>query len=548
MTVFAQIEMKGLVRLKVKLDRDSIQGVNSLFELYDRLIKDETLNQRLRDGFAMQKQHLMASLDAALGFVYLDEIGRHFLVTGAHISTFGDFASTELWGGNTFKKLGEAFVIYRDVETDLAVYLLSDDVRPLSLGTQFAVENLLAAPTVFGYESMRTRFVERGLSVILEQSDLVTRDDNVFVYGSPLLNWRGELLGMYLGDGMVADAIALQEVISQAVRIRPRSTEGALLRASQRFVNAMMSENFDAFTTLFSADLLSSLGIPLFLNILEQAPAGVRSNYLFALYRDDLQELLSSMFASTLLSYLQQTEQPIIEEIRVAAIPRNPAIVETVIVYNINQRLYPVGWTYAAGQWKMRNLNSLQLVEKQSLFRKIDRNGLVISAGYTFMPKIHDWKNMHLALGYYLQLHAMFAIVAELNYNSLVYKESDTLERMQLMHLLIKPQVQVGLTFDSFSIMAYAGLSGGAGFRLTNQHFESPIFQNLLINQSVIVMSLGWQAGLEIGFSQKTPIFIGIEGGSVIDYFSQKYLKTYHNPKKSYARGHYLRGYIKIRF
>ncbi|NIZ40018.1 hypothetical protein PVA45_00585 [Entomospira entomophila] len=542
---FAQVEMQGRVRLQVKLSRDSIEGVNSLFALYDTLIEDETLNQRLRDGFMAQKQRLGASLEPSLGFVYLDEIGRHFLVTGANISTFGDFASAEIWRGNAFRKLGEAFVIYRDVETDLAVYLLSDDVRPLTAGTKFAVENLMNVRSVFGYTSSEILPVERVLSMIQEE---LTGEDDPFLYGSPLLNWRGDLLGMYLGGGVAVDTVALQETIQQAIRIRPRSTEGALSRASLRFVNAMMSENFDAFTTLFSADLLSSLGIPLFLDVLEQAPAGVRNNYLFALYRDDLHELLSSMFASTLLGYLQQVDQPIVEEIRVGTIPRNPSVIETVIVYNINQKLYSIGWIYAAGQWRMSNLNSLQLVERRSLFRKIDRNGLVFSAGYTFMPQKSDWKNMHLALGYYLQLHAMFAMVGELNYNSIAYKAGDTVERMQVMHVLIKPQVQIGIAFDALNMMVYAGLSAGVGFRLTSDRLVDPTFDNLLINRSVVIMSLGWQAGLEIGFGERIPFFIGLEGGSVIDYFSQKNLKTYNNPKKSYARGHYLRGYIKIRF
>lgn len=90
-----------------------------------------------------------------MGVVYLDVIGRNFLITGANIALFSDFAQVEHLSGNQTRTLGEAYVIYRDA-ADLAVYLLSDEARPVTQQLRLSERPLNPSELLYAYEQEGT--------------------------------------------------------------------------------------------------------------------------------------------------------------------------------------------------------------------------------------------------------------------------------------------------------------------------------------------------------------------------------------------------------
>lgn len=73
-----------------------------------------------------------------------------------------------------------------------------------------------------------------------------------YSYGSPILNNDGEIVGLVGKENAIIPVTEIQRAIVQAERLRPRATQGALERASQELVNAVMGEEYDAFSTFLA--------------------------------------------------------------------------------------------------------------------------------------------------------------------------------------------------------------------------------------------------------------------------------------------------------
>ncbi|NIZ19401.1 trypsin-like peptidase domain-containing protein [Entomospira culicis] len=543
------LEQPALVRLQATLSGDSQEGARNFLAFYDDLIADPSVSDWIKNGLIRQRQRVADSHLPAWGVVYLDVIGRNFLITGANIALFSDFAQVEHLSGNQTRTLGEAYVIYRDRQADLAVYLLSDEARPVTQQLRLSERPLNPSELLYAYEQGRNA----PSSVILRQDERGTWriSDGLFQtkqysYGSPILNNDGEIVGLVGKENAIIPVTEIQRAIVQAERLRPRATQGALERASQELVNAVMGEEYDAFSTFFSTNLTSSLGIPLFLELMTRVNIATRNTYIMALRDEDPTLLINTVLGIFIMERFNEFDQPIFEQLRVGNAPRNAFQVNTNITYNLNQKPYTIGWIYSAGRWRVANVDSFNFIEKRSVFRQIDRSGAVIGLGYTFMPKIHDLKNMHASLGYYQQVHRLFGVSGELAYHSMSYRTRTINERVQMMHVLGKAQFQLGLAFDSLNFLAYGGLSVGIGVRLSGA-LQEELFAESLVNRARVVLNGGWFAGLEVGFSDNSPIFVGIEGGAMSDFFTGKYLDI-HYGGKSWANAHYLKGYIKFKF
>lgn len=537
------MEPAALVRLEADFSRESRYAVQDLLHFYDTLEQDDTVTQELKSTFRKQRSLLSDNFKETFGVVYVDNVGRNYFITSASVAHFSDFARVEYLSSGSFRKLGASYLIYRN--KSIAIYLLDSKVNHLNKGITLGFnptgDRFLAS--IYLYQQ------EKYISVYLDQVEdtlwKISDDSLSFIEGSPLLDDNFNILGIVVKDNFVATSSDIQVILNEAERIRPRATSGALERASLNLVDSVISENYDAFVTMFSAEVTTSVGIPVFLSALESANKMTRDNYISVLADKGPSALMNSMIGTLLIERFSLFDLPAFEQIKIDDLTSNTFELDTMITYSLNQQIYSVGWIYSSGLWRVNDLNSFHFIETRSVFRRIERNGIMLGMGYTFMSDIYDITNVHVALGYYHQLHRFFAISTEVNYHNLSYRIEDFQERVFMVNALFRSQLQMGLVFNSFNILIYSGLSLGLGVRVSG-FLEGTSFQYLLVNRSRAIFNGGWFAGLEFGFSERWPLFLGMEGGMIGDFFSGKYLSINYN-KGSRANAYYLRGYIKLR-